>query len=444
MSSAQYPPSIAIQPVDRPVNAVVTVPGSKSITNRALLLAGLADGHSRIEGALFSDDTRYLAAALNDLGIPVHADEADCTFEVDGKAGTIPASSADLFLGNSGTSTRFITAALALGHGEYRVDGVARMRERPIADLLDALQQLGVDAVSELRTGCPPVRIRANGLRGGTTRLRGDASSQFLSALLMVAPFSGEGVDVEIIGPLASQPYVDMTLRIMEQWSDELRYEESDTPGAEDGITFRCWIPAGQTYLPHNYLVEPDASSASYFFAAAAVTGGRVRVEGIGQDALQGDIGFVDVLREMGCEVEQTYSYTEVRGPGRLKGVDVDMNGISDTVMTLAAIAPFASSRTTIRNVANIRVKETDRLRATATELRRLGVEVEELADGLVIQPAASLRPAEIETYDDHRMAMSFAVTGLMAPGIVIKDPGCVAKTVPDFFTRFQALTYRD
>lgn len=444
MSSAPKQDSIAIQPVQRPVDAAVTVPGSKSITNRALLLAALAGGHSRIEGALFSDDTRYLAEALNRLGIPMHADEARCIFEVEGKGGAIPRESADLFLGNSGTSTRFITAALALGHGDYRVDGVSRMRERPIADLLGALRQLGVDASSELGTGCPPVRVRANGLRGGRTRLRGDASSQFLSALLMAAPLSRDGVEIEIIGPLASRPYVDMTLRMMAQWSDGLEYDVTDTQGAADGISFRCRIEGGQAYRSRTYRVEPDASSASYFFAAAAVTGGRVRVEGIGRDALQGDIRFVDVLREMGCAVVQTETCTEVRGPDRLRGVNVDMNAISDTVMTLAAIAPFASSTTTIRNVANIRVKETDRLRATATELRRLGVEVQELADGLVIQPALSLRPAEIETYEDHRMAMSFAVTGLASPGVVIRDPGCVAKTVPDFFTRFQALYYRD
>ena len=428
-----------------PVTGRVTVPGSKSITNRALLLAALADGFSQIEGALFSDDTRYMAEALNRLGIMVHADEQNCVYQVEGGGGSIPVPAADLFMGNAGTATRFITAALALGHGDYRVDGVTRMRQRPIADLLYALQQLGVDAVAELGTGCPPVRVRANGFRGGKTVLRGDASSQFLSALLMVSPLSANGVEIGIVGPLASRPYVDMTLRMMRQWSEGLRYKVTDDerrpPG---GITFRCRLEGGQRYLAQAYRVEPDASAASYFFAAAAVTGGRARVDGLGRGSLQGDLAFVDVLRQMGCFVEQTEAYTEVRGPEKLRGVDVDMNAISDTAMTLAAIAPYASSPTTIRNVANIRLKETDRIHAVAMELQRLGVDVRELDDGLVIQPAASLKPEAIETYDDHRMAMSFSVTGLRTPGIVILNPACVSKTVPDFYTRFSALYRQD
>lgn len=440
MTDCVLPETIEIQPVDHPVNATVRVPGSKSITNRALLLSSLADGTSRIEGALFSDDTRYMSDALNALSIPVRADESQSAFEVDGQAGVIPAHSADLFLGNAGTATRFLTAAVALGHGDYRIDGVDRMRSRPIADLLDALSELGVDARSEMETGCPPVLIHAHGLRGGSTRLRGDTSSQFLSALLMIAPLSREGVVIEIVGPLASRPYVALTLRMMEQWSDGLKYEEQDPKNLPEDLSYRCAIPGGQSYGARQYSVEPDASTASYFFAAAAATCGRARVEGLGAASLQGDIRFVDVLRDMGCEIEQTATYTEVRGPTTLHGVDVDMNAISDTVMTLAAIAPFADSPTTIRNVANIRVKETDRIHAVATELRRLGVVVLEHKDGLTIQPAASLNPAEIQTYDDHRIAMSFAITGLRSPGVVIRDPACVAKTVPDFYTRFQAL----
>jgi len=438
MSDTALPDSIEIVPVAVPVDAVVQLPGSKSITNRALLLAALADGESLIHGALFSDDTRYMARALNDLGIAVDGDESACTYRVRGAGGRIPAASADLFLGNAGTATRFLTAALALGNGLYRIDGVERMRQRPIRDLLGALRQLGVNALDELGTGCPPVLIKSQGLEGGTARLRGDASSQFLSALLMVAPLSRRGVEIAIEGPLASRPYVDLTLTMMEEWADGLKYEEKATPDSD--VSYRCQITGGQAYRSRTYSVEPDASTASYFWAAAAVTGGRIRVEGLGRDSLQGDVRFADVLRRMGCAIEWTESYTEVRGPSRLHGVDVDMNDISDTVMTLAAIAPFADSPTTIRNVANIRVKETDRIHAVATELRRLGVTVDERPDGLTIRPAARLLPARIETYEDHRIAMSFAVTGLRSPGITILNPSCVAKTVPDFFTRFRTL----
>ncbi len=433
--------SIEIQPIKGPIDATIAVPGSKSITNRALLLAALAGGSSRLEHALFSDDTRYMAEALNNLGISVRGDEEAASYEVAGKGGEIPAAAADLFLGNAGTATRFMTAAVSLGHGEYRIDGVARMRQRPISDLLNALRQLGVDARSELGTGCPPVVIRANGLKGGKARLRGDASSQYLSALLIIAPLSRHGVEIEIAGPLVSRPYVDLTLRMMEQWSSHLKVKKVGTSLVEgEEISCRFEVPDAQAYHSMAYSIEPDASTASYFFAAAALVGGRVRVPDLGRGALQGDLKFVDVLERMGCEVERADDYTEVRGSGKLHGVDVDMNAISDTVMTLAAIAPFADSPTIIRNVGNIRLKETDRLHALAVELSRLGVEVEERADGLTILPAAALNACEIETYDDHRMAMSFAVTGLRAPGIVIRNPGCVAKTVPDYFTRFRAL----
>jgi 3-phosphoshikimate 1-carboxyvinyltransferase len=258
----------------------------------------------------------------------------------------------------------------------------------------------------------------------------------------MVSPLSREGVTLEIDGPLASRPYVAMTLKMMEQWSGGLVYKEEDAPDSK--VSYRCFLPGLQQYQARNYAVEPDASTASYFFAAAAVTNGRVRVNGLGSTSLQGDMGFVDVLRQMGCAVEQTESYTEVRGPERLRGVDVDMNAISDTAMTLAAIAPFASTKTTIRNIGNIRLKETDRIHAVVTELKRLGVEVEEFKDGLAIMPASTLNPAAVETYDDHRMAMSFSVTGLRASGLVIRHPACVSKTVPDFYTRFATLYRQD
>ena len=425
--------SLLIQPVVRPLNESVRVPGSKSITNRALLLAALADGPSRLQGALFSDDTRYMSESLRRLGISVRADESAEQFEVEGQGGVLPAKGAELFVGNSGTSARFLTALSSLGNGTCHIDGVERMRERPIDDLLSALQQLGVEARDENGTGCLPVTVKSAGLKGGKVVMRAQKSSQPLSAFLMVAPLAQSDIEIEIEGELFSQPYIEITLRMMEQWGVQVSHEDMR----------RFHIPGRQKYRAQNYVVEPDASSASYFWAAAAVTGGRVRVEGIGQEALQGDAAFVDVLAQMGCEVEKSADWVEVRGPEKLNGVDVDMNAISDTVMTLAAIAPFADSPTNIRNIGHIRHKETDRIHAVVTELRRLGVQVEEREESLTIHPKSQLQPAQIETYEDHRMAMSFAITGLKAPGVTILDPACVAKTFPDFWVRLEALCAR-
>jgi 3-phosphoshikimate 1-carboxyvinyltransferase len=421
--------SLLVQPVARPVEGDVRVPGSKSITNRALMLAALADGTSHLEGALFSDDTHYMSEALRQLQIPVRADAENELFEVDGQ-GRVPAQSAELFVGNSGTSARFLTALVALGNGTFRLDGVERMRQRPIRDLLSALQQLGVDARDDLGSGCLPVTVRADGLRGGRCTMRGDASSQFLSALLMAAPLSENGIEITIEGDLFSIPYIEITLRMMQQWGAQVLHEQMR----------RFHVPGAQKYRAQNYGIEPDASGASYFWAAAALTGGRGRVFGIGENSLQGDAAFVDVLEKMGCAVVRGADFIEVRGPQKLRGVDVDMNAISDTVMTLAAIAPFADAPVNIRNVGHIRHKETDRIHAVVTELRRLGVRVEERADGLTIFPASALQTARVETYDDHRMAMSFAITGLKSPGVTILDPGCVAKTFPDFFERLGKL----
>lgn len=426
-TATAYPEMIAIEPVDGPVDADVPVPGSKSITNRALLIAALANGESDLTGALYSDDTRYMAAALNDLGIAVESDEAGSRFVVRGGGGTFPANVADLFVGNSGTTMRFLTAALPLGHGSYRIDGIPRMRQRPIAPLLDALNALGADATSEEDSGCPPVRVRANGLRGGEVAMSGEQSSQYFSALLMAAPYAREGVTISVEGDLVSKPYMPLTTAVMAAFGVEA---ELDTT---QWRTFR--VAPGQRYSGRAYRIEPDASNASYFFAAAVVTGGRIRVNGLGRGSTQGDLRFVDVLAAMGAEVEIADDYVEVRGPasGKLRGVDLDLNAISDTAQTLAAITPFADGPTTIRGVAHARLKETDRVAAIATELRRLGQGVEEHPDGIRVHPAPVI-PAAIETYDDHRMAMSFAITGLRAPGVRILDPGCVAKTFPGFF----------
>jgi 3-phosphoshikimate 1-carboxyvinyltransferase len=325
---------------------------------------------------------------------------------------------------------RFQTALVALGRGRYRLDGVARMRERPIQDLLEALGQLGVTAISEPGTGCPPVIVDARGLPGGHARIRGQVSSQFLSGLLLVAPLAERPTTLEVVGELVSQPYVHMTVQMVRDFGG--RVEEHGRQ--------RFHFPAGQAALQsREYVIEPDASAASYFLAAAAVTGGEVTVAGLDRDrSLQGDVHFADVLAAMGCRVPRPSAGLTVRG-GPLRGIDVDLNAISDTVMTLAAVACFADGPTTIRNVAHIRHKETDRLAALAAELRKVGAEVEEFVDGLRITPRP-LHGAVLDTYNDHRMAMSLALIGLRVPGIVINNPGCVAKTYPHFWTDLELL----
>ncbi|MSQ28682.1 MAG: 3-phosphoshikimate 1-carboxyvinyltransferase [Dehalococcoidia bacterium] len=423
------PDILAIEPATGPIDATVTLPGSKSYTNRALIIAAMAEGRSVLRHALFSDDTDYMAAALRTLGIGVTEDRIAEEFRVNGSGGRLAIGAATLFIGNAGTAARFLTSLVALGHGRYVIDGVERMRQRPIQPLLDGLTQLGVRAVSERGTGCPPLVVEAGGFEGGRARMRGDISSQYFSSLLMVAPLSRRGVELEVEGELVSKPYIDMTASTMAAFGATM----------ENHDYRRFSIPCGQSYQARTYDIEPDASGASYFFAAAAVTGGRVRVDHLGSGSAQGDLGFVRALEQMGCTVSQTAGYTEVTGPTELKGVDIDMGDISDTAQTLAAIAPFASGPVNIRNIAHVRAKETDRVAAVATELRRLGATVDERPDGLAIHPAA-LHPADIETYDDHRMAMSFAVAGLRVPGLRIKDPGCVSKTFPDFWERFARL----
>lgn len=427
------PESILMTPVTRPLDAVARIPGSKSITNRALLVAALAVGESELAGALHSDDTRYMAGALNALGIPVETDVANERFHIRGGNGTFAVSDADLFVGNAGTAMRFLTAALPLGHGRYRIDGIERMRQRPIAPLIQALNDLGANAVSELGTGCPPVVVQADGLPGGVVSLDGGQSSQYFSALLISAPYARNGVTINVIGDLVSKPYMPMTTAVMRAFGVEAEL---------DGTNWQWMkVAPGQRYVGRDYLVEPDASNASYFFAAAAVTGGRIRVDGLGTTSTQGDLQFVRVLEAMGATVTIADTYTEVTGPpnGALHGVNLDLNAISDTAQTLAAIAPFASGPTRFRGVHHARLKETDRVAALATELRKLGQQVEEHHDGLTITPQP-ITPASIHTYDDHRMAMSFAVTGLRAPGITILDPGCTAKTFPDFFDRLDLI----
>jgi 3-phosphoshikimate 1-carboxyvinyltransferase len=426
--------SLRIMPLTNPPTATVRVPGSKSITNRALVLAALYSRGEEctLRGCLRSEDTEVMIRALKQLGFGVKpipgTGELDIAVGCDEGKDDVPARSADLFLANSGTTLRFLTAMVSLGHGRYRLDGVQRMRERPIEDLLEALRQLGVRAFSEHGNGCPPVVIEAAGHRGGLVRIKGNLSSQFLSGLLLAAPRAREGVVIEVDGPLVSAPYVSMTVEMMRQWG----YAVDMMPGP------RFHIPAPQGGYIGGYDVEPDASASSYFWGAAAITRGSVCVPGLNTRSLQGDVRVVDLLEDMGCTVVRSEAGITVHG-GQLRGIDADMNDISDTVMTLAAVALFADGATTIRNVAHIRHKETDRLAALATELRRVGAEVEEFSDGLRITPRP-LHGAEIETYNDHRMAMSMALVGLKVPGIIIKNPGCVAKTYPNFFSDLERL----
>jgi 3-phosphoshikimate 1-carboxyvinyltransferase len=382
---------------------------------------------------LRSEDTEVMVGALRALGFLVEIPGDD--WAASGVSvrnphpdRLIPAPAADLFVANSGTTMRFLTALVSLGQGRYRLDGVPRMHERPIGDLLHALNQLGGRASSEAGTGYPPVIVEAKGLSGGRVAIRGDSSSQFLSGLLMAAPLAHGDVTIAVEGQLVSRPYVDMTLALMRQFGVQVG----------EGPTATFHIRGRQRYQLRRFTVEPDASAASYFFAAAAITGGRVTVLDLPEHSLQGDVAFVDLLAEMGCRVEKCSAGITVHGR-TLRGIDVDMNAISDTVMTLAAVACFAEEPTTIRNVAHIRHKETDRLAALATELRRVGAEVAEFADGLTITPRP-LHAAGIETYNDHRMAMSMALIGLKVPGIVIRNPGCVAKTYPGFFDDLERL----
>ena len=427
-----------ITPVDHPLSAAVRVPGSKSLTNRALLIASLAKGKTQITNALFSDDTCYFARALQTLGFEIQLDESNREITVTGLGGRIPAEHAELFIGNAGTAARFLTAFLTLGNGEYILDGDSRMRERPIGDLVQTLTRLGATieplliAESESETDfiCPPVRVTASGLPGGNTMIAGDISSQFLSALLMVAPYAKAAVEIAVTTELNSRPYVDMTLGVMQDFGVKVERQGNE----------RFYLQPAR-YLPlTNYQIESDASAASYFFAAPAICGGCIRVKNISRQSKQGDIAFLDILQQMGCTVEEGDNFIAVIGAQPLIGVDVDMRDIPDTAQTLAAIAPFGSSPTRIRGIASARVKETDRIHATCTELMRLGVPVDEHEDGMTIYPCDHIQPARIETYNDHRMAMAFSLIGLRVRGISIENPACVSKTFPDFFAVLETL----
>lgn len=427
---------LMLRPAAGPLDAVVRLPGSKSLTNRALMIAALARGPSRLTGALFADDTRHMIDALRRLDFQVTTDVSAGAIEVTGSAGHVPASEAEIHCGNSGTTMRFCTALCALGFGQYTLDGTARMHERPIGDLVSALRMLGTLIEHLGHEGYPPLRVHARGLKGGEVSLDSPPSSQGVSALLMAAPGAQSDVMLEVRGPLVSAPYVQMTLSVMEAFGVTVLARRQ--PEAA-----RYVIAAPQTYEACEYAIEPDASNASYFLAAPAVAGGRLTVQGLGTTSVQGDARFVDVLERMGCRIERGLRSLTVHGPRpgeRLRGIDVDLNAMPDMVQTLAVLALFAEGPTHVRNVGNLRLKETDRLAALARELGRLGALVEIEPDGLIIHPPGRVLPAQIETYNDHRMAMSFALASLALDGVVIKNPSCVSKTCPDFFERWESM----
>jgi len=407
------------------VNATLTLPGSKSYTHRALMAAALAGGTSVLTNALAAEDTELTAQALAQLGAGI--DWQGTTIRVTGRAGRWLPAARPIYLGNSGTSMRFLTALAALGEGEYLLTGTERLCQRPLGELLAALGQAGVRAVSDRGDGCPPVRVTGS-LTGGRTQLSGGTSSQYLSALLFIGPLAPKGLKIDITGELVSRPYVDLTLEVLggfgiSYYREGYRYFE---------------LPGGQSYLPRDYEIEADASSASYFWAAAALTGGRVTITNLSLESSQGDAAFPEVLGRMSCAVESTPAGLTVQG-GPLQGVAVDMAAMPDLVPTLAVLAAFAAGDTVITGVAHLRHKESDRLAAVAAELAKMGIEVRETADGLVIRGGAP-QGALIHTYNDHRIAMSFAVAGLRIPGVAIEDPDCVAKSFPEFWEFFHRL----
>ena len=431
-----------------PVSGTIRPPGSKSLTNRALLCAAFAPGRSRLSGALRSDDTEVMIKALKKIGLRVEESEGGRTIEITGidRGSVAPQSESevDLFIGNSGTTIRFLTAALSALGGRFRLSGVPRMHQRPIGDLIDALRPICDGEVSsESPGGCPPVRIDTLGWRGDVIKVAGNVSSQFLSGLMMASPIAGKRIRIEVLGELVSRPYVEMTAAIMRDFGVTCRWTDPEEHGqASSAASPTFEIDSGDGYISRDYEIEPDASAASYFWAAAAITGGEVTVMGLSDQALQGDVRFVDCLELMGCQVRRETDRITVKGSPVLRGIDIDMNAISDTVQTLSVVAMFADGPTTVRGVAHNRFKETDRIGDLAKELRKLGGQITETEDGLIIRPGI-LRPARIETYEDHRMAMSLALAGLRAPGVQISNPSCTGKTYPDYFADLEALTGR-
>jgi len=424
--------SLIINPIDR-IDGEINLPGSKSLSNRALLMAAVAKGSTQIDNLLISDDTLHMLSALRQLGVPYSLDTGRNHCVVTGLSGPVQTIvPRELFLGNAGTAFRPLCAVLCTGTGEYILRGEPRMEERPIGPLVVSLRQAGADIDYLKNEGYPPLRICSRGLHGGRVRIDGSLSSQFLSALLLAAPLARNGMEIEVIGNLVSEPYISLTLHMLEQFGIAVQSRGQ-----------RLYIIDGeQSYRsPGRYLVEGDASSATYFLAAAAIRGGTVKVTGVGARSIQGDIRFADVLEKMGAVVQRGDDYIAV-SRGTLKGIDMDLNHIPDAAMTIAVTALFAAGPTVIRNIGNWRIKETDRLRAMANELRKTGAVVEEGDDSLTVIPPDQIREAVIDTYQDHRMAMCFSLLALGGVPVIINDPGCTAKTFPDYFEKFALLSH--
>jgi len=422
--------SLTLQPIDH-VEGTVNLPGSKSISNRVLLLAALAEGTTRVGNLLDSDDTRYMLDALIELGVEIRRD-GDVA-DIVGRGGPLVTTDGEreLYLGMAGTAYRPLTASLCLGRGTFRLMGSARMAERPIADLVDGLRALGASIEYLARDGYPPLLVRGTGLRGGSIRMRGGVSSQFLTSLLMAAPYAERPVTVTIDGEQVSKPYLDITIGLMRRFGVDARHADYR----------RFDVPTGRYRSTGAIHIEGDASAATYFLAAGAIRGSVV-VRGIGRHSVQGDAAFVDVLAAMGADVRVNDDSIEVRA-APLRAVDLDLNAIPDAAMTVAALALFARGTTRIRNIGNWRVKETDRLSAMASELRKLGATIDEGPDSIAVTPPARLVPARIDTFGDHRVAMCFSLAALGGVPVTIVDPDCVGKTFPEFFTVFESISRR-
>ena len=414
---------LALPKIDA-VRGTVKLPGSKSISNRSLLLSALGKGPIHLKNLLSSNDVDRMFEGMQTLGLDISRNTEELTADLVGCGGPLPSGDFNLYLENAGTAVRSMTAAVCASQGTYIIDGNERMRERPIKDLVDALNKLNIDIEYQMDPTCPPIKIKANGIKGGETSVNGSVSSQYITALLMSAPLAEGPVTIKIDGDLTSKPYVDMTINLMNKFGVQVTNNNYES--------FK--VPAPQQYInPREFYVEGDAGSASYFLGAAAVSG-SIRVYGCGQDSIQGESGFAGVMGKMGAEVTYGEDFIEVSSTGTLKGIDIDMNTMTDTGMTLAVVAMFAEGPTTIRNIANWQVKETKRITAVAAECRRAGAIVEEGEDYLVINPPAKIQGCEIETYDDHRMAMAFAILSLGCDDITILDPDCCKKTFPNYF----------
>lgn len=429
-----------VQPVTTPFSATFTPPASKSLTNRAMVLAALGGGVSELKNCLFADDTLVMIDSLIKLGFWVDVDRASSSIRIHGRAGQVPATAADLFCGNSGTTIRFLTALCVLGGGRYTLDGVGRMRQRPIRELVDLLRNYAARVNYVLDEGFPPVEVLGSGLAGGIAKFGRAQSSQFLSAVLQVCPYSRHEAKIDLEPPQTSWPYVAMTMQLMDQFGITAELERDPKTHEPRRIS----VPRG-IYKPTIHAIEPDASAASYFLALAAVhPGAKITIQGLGKRSMQGDVGFADVLHRMGAGLVFGPDFITMMGADTLEAIDIDMSGMPDAAMTLAVTALFAKGQTTIRGLHTLRHKETDRLAALATELGKFGAEVEIENDTLVIDPPAHPHGATVDTYEDHRMAMSFTLAGTKIPGVTIRNAGCVNKTYPNFFDDLREVSGRN